>query len=71
MMSASAVELGSRDDFWVSRDAVSSMIFYSDVVFGRCRFQCQPWNSVLVMISGSGGTQCSSMIFYSNVVYGS
>ena len=61
---------GSRDDFWVSRDAVSSMIFYSNVVFGRGRFQRHPWNSVPVMIYGSGGTQFSSMIYESDIVYG-
>ena len=48
----------------------SSMIYESDVVFGRGRFQRHPWNSVPVMIYGSGGTQFSSMIYESDIVYG-
>ena len=48
----------------------SSMIYESDVVFGRRRSQRQPRNWVPVMISRSGGTQYSSMISDSDVVYG-
>ena len=48
----------------------SSMIYESDVVFGRWRSQRQPWNWVPVMIFRSGGTEFWSMISDSDIVYG-
>ena len=69
-ISASAVELGSGDDFWSSRTLFSSMISDSDGGHGRWRFQRQPWNWVPLMISCLEGTQFSSMISDSNVGHG-
>ena len=52
------------------RTQFSSMIYESDVVFGRSRSQRQPWNWVPVMIFGSGGTQILLMISDSHSLWG-
>ena len=65
-----SLELGSGDDFWVGWDSV----LVNDFLFLRSlwamRISTSAWNWVLVMISGSVGTQFSSMIYDSDAVYG-
>ena len=68
-ISASVVELGCVDDFWVVSDSDSSMISKSAIVYVRWRVQRQPYNWVLMMISASAVIQFLSMISVSALVY--